>query len=79
MKLTAALLTNQTNVDTDAQTICFCQRHGSFLQFDQVKQFQGGHVSYFEQGLIIGTTIGLVTIVGLKFLSYQGFCAYALR
>lgn len=45
---------------------------------EKVEQFQGGRISYFEQGLIVGAAIGSVTIIALGFLSFRAFRAYAL-
>ncbi|KAF2647740.1 ALDH-like protein [Lophiostoma macrostomum CBS 122681] len=54
-------------------------RRPAKLKSKEVNQFQGGRMSYFEQGLILGAAMGLVALTGLGFLSYRGFRAYLLR
>jgi hypothetical protein len=49
------------------------------LDAKKVKQPNGGRMSYFEQGLILGAAMGLVALTGLGFLSYRGYRAYKLR
>ncbi|KAH7072037.1 Aldehyde/histidinol dehydrogenase [Paraphoma chrysanthemicola] len=45
----------------------------------KIKQYQGGRMSYFEQGLILGAAMGLVALTGLSILSYRGVRLYIVR
>ncbi|KAH7134861.1 Aldehyde/histidinol dehydrogenase [Dendryphion nanum] len=49
------------------------------LDAKKVKQHQGGRMSYFEQGLILGAAMGLVALAGFSILSYRGVRTYLLR
>lgn len=49
------------------------------LNAGRVKQPNGGHVSYFEQGLVVGASVGLTALTGLGFLVYHGVRRYLLR
>ncbi|KAH7357514.1 hypothetical protein BKA66DRAFT_445554 [Pyrenochaeta sp. MPI-SDFR-AT-0127] len=51
----------------------------SNLNEQRVKQHQGGRMSYFEQGLILGAALGLVTLSSLTYFSYQGVRTYLER
>ena len=49
------------------------------LNAKEVRQSQGGRMSYFEQGLILGATMGLAMSIALGYFSYRGVRVYLSR
>jgi hypothetical protein len=43
----------------------------AMLNTKKVKQSNGGRTSYFEQGLMLATAMGLAAVIGLGYLSYR--------
>ncbi|UPX20215.1 Aldehyde dehydrogenase (NAD(+)) [Ascochyta rabiei] len=51
----------------------------SKLNTQRVKQANGGRMSYFEQGLILGLAMGLVALTGIGYAGYRGLGKYLRR